>query len=474
MSKYIIEDKQLMTQWDFNKNILDPQTTTMGSEKKAWWICKYGHSYQMQIDLKAKRHYRCPICSKGLHTSFPEKAIAYYISKIDDSIIEGYSNKEKNISEIDIFIPQKQIGIEYDGSRWHNEAKINTDIRKNQICYNNGIKLYRIRENDCEKIENSTSTDIYYDSNNIENLNDAIHQLINLIYKKNIDIDIKRDEIDIYKKIEFYKDEISALNLTKEILSEWDYEKNLGLKPENFSLNSHISVWWKCKKCGGSWKTKISNRNNNRSCPYCSGHKLLIGYNDLETINPLLINEWDYNKNTILPSQITAHSSKDVWWICPKGHSYKARISNRNDLGRGCPICANKKIIKGINDLETKFPNVFKEWDYEMNKDLNPHEIAPGTSKKIFFICSKCGNKWSTLLSDRTKNGTGCPKCANSKKGENLKISICKYSLDGKLIKKYESSSIASKETGISRSAICQALKGRAKTSGGYIWKYEE
>ena len=65
------------------------------------------------------------------------------------------------------------------------------------------------------------------------------------------------------------------------------------------------------------------------------------------------------------------------------------------------------------------------------------------------MYCSKCGNKWSTLLSDRTKNGTGCPKCANSKKGENLKISICKYSLDGKLIKKYESSSIASKETGM-------------------------
>ena len=475
MGNLLKDNRRLMKEYDFGKNInIDLDNLTLGSERKVWWKCKYGHIYQMQVDLKAKRNYKCPLCSKGLHTSFPEKAIAYYLYKIDKSIIEGYSDKENNISELDIFIPLKKVGIEYDGARWHNESKLETDKKKNLMCYKNGIKLYRIREQGCKLIDNSTSVDIYYDPHNAKNLNIVIKELIYAIYKTDMDVDIKKDELDIYKKIEKYKDDISALNLSKEVLEEWDYEKNGILKPENFSLNSHISVWWKCKKCHGSWKAKISNRNNNSACPYCTGHKLLIGYNDLKTINPLLIKEWDYNKNSFLPSQVTAHSSKDAWWICPKGHSYRAKISNRNDLGRGCSICANKKIIKGINDLETLFPDVFKEWDYKLNNNINPYELAPGTAKKIHFICSKCGYKWVTLLSDRTKNGTGCPKCANSKKGEKSRIPICQYSLDGKLIKIYESSAEASKETGISRSAICQVLKGRAKTSGGYKWKYKK
>jgi group I intron endonuclease len=47
------------------------------------------------------------------------------------------------------------------------------------------------------------------------------------------------------------------------------------------------------------------------------------------------------------------------------------------------------------------------------------------------------------------------------------------YQYDNKniLIKEYESITVASKATGISRAAISSCINGRSNTSGGYIWK---
>jgi hypothetical protein len=59
--------------------------------------------------------------------------------------------------------------------------------------------------------------------------------------------------------------------------SEWDYEKNHPLKPENFSFGSDTKAWWNCSK-GHSYETVIkyrTNKNGPTGCPYCSGRKTL-------------------------------------------------------------------------------------------------------------------------------------------------------------------------------------------------------
>ncbi len=122
------------------------------------------------------------------------------------------------------------------------------------------------------------------------------------------------------------------------LASEWNYEKNGDLKPEDFFANSSKKVWWKCSK-RHEWQATINNRNNGRGCPYCAGQKVVKGKNDLSTINPKLANEWNYEKNGDLkPEDFFANSSKKVWWKCSKGHEWQATINNRNK-GRGCPIC---------------------------------------------------------------------------------------------------------------------------------------
>ena len=131
---------------------------------------------------------------------------------------------------------------------------------------------------------------------------------------------------------------------------------------------------------------------------------------------PNLINEWNFSKNEKLdPLQLTAGSQKKVWWTCSFGHSWEAAIKNRTSRGSGCPYCNNKLAWAGSNDLVTLHPHLEEEWDYEKNKDLDPHHTLPRSNKKAWWKCSK-GHEWETAIAIRTrKNPTGCPVCAGQK-----------------------------------------------------------
>ncbi|WP_225080854.1 zinc-ribbon domain-containing protein [Streptomyces sp. CoT10] len=48
--------------------------------------------------------------------------------------------------------------------------------------------------------------------------------------------------------------------------------------------------------------------------------------------------EW-HPHNDASPDQFGPGSQHKVWWRCPVGHEYQARISNRS-RGTGCPACA--------------------------------------------------------------------------------------------------------------------------------------
>ena len=119
-------------------------------------------------------------------------------------------------------------------------------------------------------------------------------------------------------------------------------KKNDGLTPSDVLPNSNKKVWWKCSH-GHEWQAVICYRNKGIGCPYCAGQKVLKGYNDLQTINPVLATEWHYEKNNDLrPTDVTANSGQKVWWKCKKGHEWQAVIQNRTN-GRGCPYCYKEK-----------------------------------------------------------------------------------------------------------------------------------
>lgn len=201
-----------------------------------------------------------------------------------------------------------------------------------------------------------------------------------------------------------------------ELMAEWDWEKNssLGLEPSTITYGSNKKVWWICSQ-GHSYDSRIANRLNGGGCPYCSGKKVLVGYNDLLTWCTQnerldLINEFDITKNPFSMKDITPGSGKKIWWLCPNGHSYSTSLHHRIKMNTGCGVCSHKVFLQGYNDLQTTHPEIAEEFDIEKN-GITPDQVMAGSNnKKYWFICPR-GHSYSATLLNR-KKGTNCPICA--------------------------------------------------------------
>jgi len=395
----------LAQEWNYEKNNgLTPVDVMSNSHKKVWWKCQKGHEWQAWIADRNNGH-GCPVCSSERSTSFPEYALVYYLKQSSLDVIHSY--KEQGY-ELDVYIPSKKIAIEYDGQYWH-ENKTEKDLEKNQKCVKDGIKLYRIREGLSSL--NDSSVD-YVVQENQKDLAKTLQELLKEIVGISIEVDLERDNIVIENLREHTEKEGSLLLSNPQIAHEWNFGKNGNLMPENFFANSQKKVWWKCRK-GHEWEASIASRNNGNGCPYCSGLYVTKGENDLETVNPTLAKEWNYEKNgDLTPTDVMPNSGKKVWWKCQKGHEWQTTIIARNQ-GTNCPYCSGKKVLQGYNDLQSVNSAVVKEWNYEKNNGLTPADVMPNSNKKVWWKCSR-GHEWQARVADRNK-GSRCPICVKEK-----------------------------------------------------------
>ncbi|MGG0237780.1 zinc-ribbon domain-containing protein [Bacillus rhizoplanae] len=108
-----------------------------------------------------------------------------------------------------------------------------------------------------------------------------------------------------------------------------------------------------------------------------------------------------------------SNSNRKYWWICDKGHEWKAVVSNRTLFNKGCPYCSGHKAIQGETDLGTKFPEISKWWNHERNHPLLPSQFKPQSNKKVWWQCDE-GHEWEAVICSRFKN-KGCPICSGRK-----------------------------------------------------------
>ncbi len=336
---------EIAKEWDYDKNDVGPDKVMAGSNiKKYWFTCPKGHSYHTTV-LGRKRGTNCPICAMEKHTSFPEKSVFYYIKKCFEDAEENYHNSVLGRMELDIYIPSKKTAIEYDGVAWHKDYE--RDLKKDKVCFKNGIRLFRIREYGCNEYD-STSIKKYVTAYNVEELNDAISFIFNYLNnewksKIKVDIDVDRDKIAILELINLSEKENSIAKYCSNISKYWDKEKNGKIKPEQISHASEKKIYLKCPK-GHAWISKAGYFVQRPYCPYCNGRKVWPGYNDLATTHSEIAREWNYEKNeNIKPTEVKANSHKKFWWQCEKGHNWQAEIKKRADGYNNCPICKSKE-----------------------------------------------------------------------------------------------------------------------------------
>ena len=120
----------------------------------------------------------------------------------------------------------------------------------------------------------------------------------------------------------------------------------------------------------GEFSQAPSSHLTGRGCPSCGkidrGKTRVaarISRGDVLALkHPELMIEWDTEKNSLDPTIVPSKSNEKAWWVCPRGHSYHASISNRV-YGSGCPTCggqSSKLEILVLSYLSAVFDRV--EW----------------------------------------------------------------------------------------------------------------
>ena len=300
----------------------DPTTVTAGSNKSFGWRCEFDHRWEATVKNRANRVSGCPVCS----------------------------NKQVLVGFNDLATTHPDLAAQADG--WDPTTLVSgTPMRVQWICELKHTWLASVR-----KRVKGSSCPICSNKQLLVGFND-----------------------------------LATIN--PELASQAD-----GWDPTTLVFGSMVKVGWKCE-LGHQWKASVARRSSGRGCSICVGQKVLVGFNDLATINPELASQadgWD-------PSTVTAGTRKKVGWKCTLGHQWKAAVAERT-RGRDCPVCAGKHVLVGFNDLATINPELASQAD-----DWDPKKITKGSSKKVRWKC-ELGHQWEASVANRSK-GRSCPIC---------------------------------------------------------------
>lgn len=197
--------------------------------------------------------------------------------------------------------------------------------------------------------------------------------------------------------------------------SEWDYEKNHPVRPEELTPTAKKTFWWKCSAdhCKMSYEQPCAYRADGNGCPYCSGRKA-CHWNCFETLHPELLHEWS-PENELNPSEILENSHSIIKWICSKcDRRYSATPHSRVTQKSGCIKCNRNgydQMVGGYDHFVAEARRVHGDtYQYPGN--------YRGNNTKMEMLCGKLSSNGETHGSfwqdpHNHKSGAGCPKCAS-------------------------------------------------------------
>jgi hypothetical protein len=213
---------------------------------------------------------------------------------------------------------------------------------------------------------------------------------------------------------------ISGINdlvtLRPDLALEWHPSLNLPLRPELITAGASKQVYWRCLKDPSHiWKTTCNKRNvRGDGCPICPRQPNITVKVSFADAYPQLVWSWDRGRNLELsPADISQASGKRRFWVCEKNHSYLMSPNDRRK--NGCPVCSGKRVVAGINDLQSQRPDLANEWDTSSNVK-KPSEVLATTPARYNWVCKNNRlHMWRTSCAERVSRNSGCPYCANKK-----------------------------------------------------------
>jgi hypothetical protein len=130
---------------------------------------------------------------------------------------------------------------------------------------------------------------------------------------------------------------------------------------------------------------------------------------------------WDYEKNINHFTEYSYGAEKKIWIKCLDIDYHES-----NDMfcysfsdGVRCCHCCNRKVHPKDSFAQFNI-NIYGEdfleryWDYDLNIGINPYEISPKSSKKVWIKCQEKEYHQSYDIScSHFVGGRGCPYCSH-------------------------------------------------------------
>lgn len=60
-------------------------------------------------------------------------------------------------------------------------------------------------------------------------------------------------------------------------------------------------------------------------------------------------------------------------------------------------------------------PELFYEWDFEKNREMDVYEATRGSHKIVWWKCSNCKSSYEMKVSSRSRKGSNCPYCSGKR-----------------------------------------------------------
>jgi DNA-binding transcriptional regulator YiaG len=209
---------------------------------------------------------------------------------------------------------------------------------------------------------------------------------------------------------------------------------NISTKTIEDWLTNGTPIWMDSVVKSIDFKTKLEefkNKNTKHEAARIyleSGWKMIPAYEkSIASTHPVLIKEWDNEKNGVLkPEHFTKGSHDNIWWKCKNGHSFQKPIRERLRAKLiMCPTCSHSN-VEISNNISITYPSLLKDWDYEKNV-LSPTQLGPKSDKEVYWKCRYCKKEWKSRISNRTSSGNeigGCATCTNLRRNVDPKKTL--------------------------------------------------
>jgi hypothetical protein len=397
----LVSESSLIYEWDWEKNIGDPNKLTCGSNKEAYWICARNPKHRWKSAICARVDSGgCKYCC-GLEV-LPEESFGALCSQ---------KLKDEWFDERDMFkvTTGSNVIITWKCSKnpkhiWDASAK--SRMRGNGCIYCRGLKVLPEESFGALHPEFLDEWDdprdpFTFSRRSAIDVMWSCRKNPNHKWEDSPNRRVSGRNCPYCHGSRVLREESFGALCNNKLMMEWDDE----LDPFTFTLHSKQMINWKCvNPKHGCWPATIKSRSYGSGCSYCSGRKVLPEESFGALCSDRLMMEWNDEKS---PYDYSQKSHEIVNWKCsinPK-HLWPARLADRT-CGTKCPYCFGNLYLRE-ESFGALHPEVAEEWDDERD----PFEFPPYSNEFVMWKCRKNpDHKWEDCIQTRTCGGR-CPHC---------------------------------------------------------------